>query len=233
MNTYSKKGIFGAVAVGTLATLALAGPALTAQAQSVSAALTSQMQFGAQGAQVSNLQTLLSTDTTVYPEQLVTGYYGSLTQSAVQRFQCREGIVCSGTVASTGYGRVGPSTLMRLNSYITAGGTIAVGGGNAAPLVSSLSVTVASGGTAVVTWVTNEAARGKVYYQNSFPTMVEGSATAAPIISGTVAQEASFGSAHSVTITGLTPGQTYYYVVESTDASGSTTLVWPRTFTAQ
>ncbi len=38
------------------------------------------------------------------------GTYGPLTEKAVKAFQCKEGVVCSGTPASTGYGAVGPST---------------------------------------------------------------------------------------------------------------------------
>jgi Putative peptidoglycan binding domain len=39
-----------------------------------------------------------------------TGYFGSLTQAAVSKFQCDKGLVCSGTAASTGYGTVGKKT---------------------------------------------------------------------------------------------------------------------------
>jgi chitodextrinase len=45
-----------------------------------------------------------------------TGFYGSLTQKAVQTFQCDEGIVCSGSPATTGWGSVGPRTRKILNS---------------------------------------------------------------------------------------------------------------------
>ena len=45
-----------------------------------------------------------------YPQGLVTGYYGALTQAAVQNFQAKNGIVSSGTPDSTGYGNVGPKT---------------------------------------------------------------------------------------------------------------------------
>jgi spore germination protein YaaH len=39
-----------------------------------------------------------------------TGYFGSLTLSAVKKFQCANNIVCSGTAATTGYGVYGPRT---------------------------------------------------------------------------------------------------------------------------
>jgi chitodextrinase len=44
-----------------------------------------------------------------------TGFYGSLTQKAVQKFQCAQDIVCSGSPATTGWGSVGPRTRRALN----------------------------------------------------------------------------------------------------------------------
>ena len=44
-----------------------------------------------------------------------TGYFGTLTQSAVQAFQCTESIVCSGSPDTTGFGAVGPRTRGRMN----------------------------------------------------------------------------------------------------------------------
>ena len=43
-----------------------------------------------------------------------TGYYGTLTQTAVRRFQCDHNIVCSGSI-SNGYGVYGPQTQAALN----------------------------------------------------------------------------------------------------------------------
>lgn len=43
-----------------------------------------------------------------------TEYYGPLTQAAVQKFQKSYGIVSGGDAASTGYGRVGPQTLKKI-----------------------------------------------------------------------------------------------------------------------
>ena len=71
--------------------------------------------FGIKNSSVSILQTDLASDSSIYPEKLVTGYFGSLTQKAVQRFQVKNGIVNSGTPSTTGYGRVGPKTRAKLN----------------------------------------------------------------------------------------------------------------------
>lgn len=65
---------------------------------------------GATGRDVEELQAFLAEDSGLYPEGLVTGYYGALTQQAVQRYQTRAGIVSSGDPQSTGFGRVGPKT---------------------------------------------------------------------------------------------------------------------------
>ena len=46
----------------------------------------------------------------------VTGYYGALTQAAVKKYQCDNGIVCSGNESTTGYGMVGNLTKTKINS---------------------------------------------------------------------------------------------------------------------
>ncbi len=76
--------------------------------------------FGLKHQEVTSLQQYLSQDKTIYPEAMVTGYFGSLTQKAVQRFQCKYNIVCSGTPNTTGYGFVGPKTRARINELLTA-----------------------------------------------------------------------------------------------------------------
>ena len=43
-----------------------------------------------------------------YPE--VTGYFGPVTERAVQKWQERNGVVSSGSISTTGYGVVGPKT---------------------------------------------------------------------------------------------------------------------------
>ena len=72
--------------------------------------LTQSLAPGAEGADVEALQRALAQDTALYPEGLITGYYGALTQRAVERFQAARGIVFGGTPATTGYGAVGPQT---------------------------------------------------------------------------------------------------------------------------
>src|SRR3990167_4279780 len=68
--------------------------------------ITAHLDFGATGGNVTSLQQFLAADASIYPEGLVTGYFGSLTRAAVQRYQCKQGIVCGCSAATTGYGRV-------------------------------------------------------------------------------------------------------------------------------
>jgi len=62
------------------------------------------------GGEVSILQRFLARDSSLYPEGLVTGFFGPLTEQAVKRYQAHKGIVSSGTPETTGFGQVGPLT---------------------------------------------------------------------------------------------------------------------------
>ena len=68
------------------------------------------LKVGSSGDDVKNLQQFLATDPSIYPEGMVTGYYGALTQKAVERWQIKYNIVSSGTPETTGFGVVGPRT---------------------------------------------------------------------------------------------------------------------------
>jgi len=63
---------------------------------------------------VKRLQIILAKDKTIYPEGLVTGYFGPATKKAVQTLQEKQDIVSSGTPETTGYGAVGPKTAKAL-----------------------------------------------------------------------------------------------------------------------
>ncbi len=60
--------------------------------------------------EVTKLQQFLAQDSSIYPAGLVTGYFGPMTETAVQRWQARNGVVSSGSPDTTGYGYVGPKT---------------------------------------------------------------------------------------------------------------------------
>lgn len=76
-------------------------------------ALTRDLAQGMSGEDVEELQELLASDPDIYPEGLVTGYFGPLTQRAVERLQERFGI--------DSVGRVGPVTRGTLNRIFSRG----------------------------------------------------------------------------------------------------------------
>jgi peptidoglycan hydrolase-like protein with peptidoglycan-binding domain len=108
--------IFGRVATAPSTTGSTVPPA------SSIGRFSSNLYPGLRGTEVTALQNYLASDRDLYPEGLVTGFYGTLTQRAVERFQCRHSIVCGGTLTTTGYGRVGPRTLAQLNTIV--GGSV-------------------------------------------------------------------------------------------------------------
>lgn len=85
-------------------------PAATTGAYNACPSLSRTLSQGMSGADVTALQVFLATDSRIYPEGTISGYFGILTQYAVQRLQSRHGLVTSGTPESTGYGLVGPGT---------------------------------------------------------------------------------------------------------------------------
>jgi hypothetical protein len=88
----------------------------------VSVALTQNLLPGSTGSEVTLLQQkLVSLGYLTNAE--VTGYFGPITEAAVQKFQCDKGIVCSGTPETTGYGAVGPATRTALNAATSSSTT--------------------------------------------------------------------------------------------------------------
>lgn len=73
------------------------------------------LKYGSKGNDVSALQEFLKKDQTLYPEGLVTGFFGPATQRAIRRFQEKYDIASSST---PGYGTVGPKTRAKLNALI-------------------------------------------------------------------------------------------------------------------
>ncbi len=192
-----------------LATLLIAN---TAQAEM----LTRQLEEGNSGADVSSLQTFLAKDPTIYPQGLVTGYFGSLTKSAVSNFQSRNGIA---TV-----GRVGPVTLIAINAKMNG----STGSDVYAPRI--MGVTQVPGTNAAsIQWSTNEAAAGMVYYSTTWPSMTD-TLTEVTIGGSVATTDTLLRMSQSVSLSGLQPNTTYYYVIYSRDGSGNVQITWPSTF---
>lgn len=98
------------------------GGTTTTTSSSVCPQLSRSLKLGMTGQDVSDLQLFLAQDPSVYPEAIVSGYYGALTQAAVQRWQAKNGIISSGTPATTGYGVVGPRTIAAIRQQCASGG---------------------------------------------------------------------------------------------------------------
>ncbi len=79
------------------------------------------LSLGNRGDDVKSIQAFLIQQGTLSPTN-DTSFFGPLTKEAVKKFQCEQGIVCSGTETATGYGAIGPTTLARLKAL---GATIA------------------------------------------------------------------------------------------------------------
>jgi|GEM_PF-1176289 len=79
---------------------------------SISAIFTAPLWKGLQSNDVRRLQTLLATKPEIYPQGLTTGYFGPLTEKAVQTFQLNYGVVVSSS--DPGFGYVGPLTRAKL-----------------------------------------------------------------------------------------------------------------------
>ncbi|MFM2357798.1 MAG: hypothetical protein RJA61_535 [Candidatus Parcubacteria bacterium] len=184
------------------------------------AALNRQLEIGMSGTDVSELQIFLARDNTIYPQGLVTGYFGSLTKSAVSNFQARNGIA---TV-----GRVGPVTLSAINAQM----------GNSAfdrnaPMINSVNIGTTNT-SATVSWNTTENAAGIVYYSQFPLVLTEASANTPVNVSGSsFLTNSDIRSSHSGTITNLQSSTNYNYVIYSRDASGNESITWPALFRTQ
>jgi peptidoglycan hydrolase-like protein with peptidoglycan-binding domain len=198
--------------------------------QSADAYITSQLDLGSQGKQVTELQTYLSTDRNIYPSGLITGYFGSFTQSGVQKFQSTQGIVSAGTPETTGYGRVGPKTMSVLNTFIGGGVTNQVYRDTvpvlSAPLVQKNNT------SATITWTTSEPTQGQVNYDS---TSLRASETTGihqqPYVSGSIAIDGNgFQTNHTVKIDNLQSNTLYYYMVRGVDNVGNTSVTLTSTF---
>jgi hypothetical protein len=91
-----------------------------------------------------------------------------------------------------------------------------------APVISAVSASGITSSTATVGWTTDEAATSKVYYSTSTPVIT---ASALSVLNG------SFTTGHTLALSGLTASTTYYFVLESKDASNNTATTTDATFT--
>lgn len=67
--------------------------------------------FGSIGDDVKALQAVLAADAEVYPEGLITGYFGNLTRNALYRFQAKNSLAVTGIVDEP--------TRVKINSFLS------------------------------------------------------------------------------------------------------------------
>ncbi len=195
-----------------VATLIVVGAFSVARAET----LTRQLELGMSGSDVSSLQAFLAADPSIYPQGLVTGYFGNLTVAAVSNFQSRNGIAS--------VGRVGPVTLAAINAKMNGGNVI--GFDRTAPVIGIVGVS-----TARAAATTNENASALIYYSTTPISMIEaGPGTSVTISGSTLVAHVDLRTAHSAVLLGLTANTRYYYVIYVRDASGNETITLPSTF---
>ena len=176
--------------------------------------ITSQMSLGSRGDNVTNLQTFFSSNSSIYPEALVTGYYGSLTVNAVNRFQAAYGL--------SQVGNVGPLTMSKINSLIANGGW----GDVFAPMLYSPTASIGRN-SATFSWTTNENSVSEIFYSTSPVIINEGDINSKGfgVISGSTALNNNIaGISQQVVVNGLQANTTYYYMLVSTDVSGNVSV---------
>lgn len=189
------------------------------------AAINRELQIGMYGTDVGVMQTFFKQDVTIYPQGLVTNYFGSMTRTAVRNFQARNGIA---TV-----GRVGPQTLPVLNAAI-ANNTLGNGNNNnngntgnygVAPTISGVNVsTTGSNNSVNLSWSTNELASGYIYYSTSPLNAYENDNSVTVTGANTASNSTNFVSSQTIALQNLQANTTYYYMIYVTDQSGNVSV---------
>jgi hypothetical protein len=213
MKTFNKK-VFAMLGVGISLAIAVA---ITPNNAEAAGYISSELQVGSRGADVTTLQTFLAGMPSIYPQGLITGYFGTLTRSAVMRFQATYGIP---TV-----GRVGPMTLAKINSMLSAGSTGGMSGDMSAPLITGVSVS-SSNNSSTIYWTTNESARTKVFYDTKPVVMLETSSQFAEpvVLNGMVMTDTSYRNSTNTMLSNLQASSTYYFVIEAIDMAGNVSV---------
>jgi peptidoglycan hydrolase-like protein with peptidoglycan-binding domain len=83
----------------------------------VATPITRRLEEGMRGSDVLGLQQFLISEG-LLPVSAATGYFGPMTEAAVQNYQAQEGIVSSGSPETTGYGVVGPQTMSHIGPIV-------------------------------------------------------------------------------------------------------------------
>lgn len=181
--------------------------------------ITSQLDYGQRGYNVTNLQEFIAANPSIYPEGLVTGYFGGLTKSAIMRFQAMFGF--------DQVGRVGPVTLAKINDMIATGGWTTSDVSGPAFYNVTQSQNTNSG---TFTFNTDENTMARVVYNTSPLMFNEGDTNSngfGAIGGFAVNSNTNMGVSHYITVSNLQSNTLYYYTVIATDAKGNVSVVGP------
>jgi len=211
---------------------------------------------GMRGEEVTMLQEILATDPGIYPEGLVTGYFGPLTERAVKKFQQKAGIETVGVV--------GPKTKAKINELLEEGagksGKVPPGLLIAPGIRKKLGYTpeVPAGqdlppgiakkvGTPgeedevppVISDVisTSTTANSSIIQwstdEEATSKVYYGTSTPLDTTTASYVEESALVLEHELTLSGLTASTTYYFVVSSADASSNESTSSEESFTTQ
>lgn len=210
-----KKITYLKMTFGVFGVLVLGAPVLANADQ-----LYRQLEVGSTGSDVGSLQTFLATDPNIYPQGLITNYFGLLTKNAVANFQTRNGLPA--------VGRVGPATLPVINAQMNSGSTVGVNRTTAS--IESVNVSAKSD-EVTISWRTTKDTSAVIFYSKSPIALTEGSSFSGVFIGGnSFLVHTDLRSSHEGTVTGLDSDTTYNYAVYVKDAFGNESLTWPQTF---
>ncbi|MEK7584900.1 MAG: peptidoglycan-binding protein [Patescibacteria group bacterium] len=210
--------------------------------------LTKQWSKGSRHDEIKTLQRLLSTDTEIYPEGVITGYYGPLTEKAVRKMQKKAGLPETGQLDS--------QTISRINEILKNGagksGKIPPGLLHAPGIWKKMGTTTCPNGydcdddndddgdddgddrgdkdktAPVITSksVSNITTSSAVvtWLTNEMTTGKVHYALTTPVVGqggGLVQFDNTLGTTSSVNLSGLTASTTYYYYIKTQDQSGN------------
>ena len=197
-------------------------PIIPSHAQGTNLLFTKSLQIGVRGDEVRLLQEFLKLSPDIYPEGLITGYFGILTENAVKRFQIKNSIEALGII--------GPITRAKLNEISsleiidTAGATGITGAAGMTGATGAAGIsgeTGATGATGATGTVGERGSKGSTGLSGAT------GSTGAQGIQGVIGTTGSIGATGDTGIagttgaTGSTGAQGIQGVIGTTGATGS------------
>lgn len=157
--------------------------------------LTQTLSRGMSNDQVADLQRYLAMHSDIYPEGLITGYFGALTEQAVKRLQVAKGLEPVGIV--------GPKTRVIINTEIIPLSARSSGGGVSSPTVVSFQSGSAMTTVALQTGATTSSSTAATPATNTTTSSTASTTSATPSTSGNVTSggSSSGGSSGSTAAT--------------------------------